>query len=136
MTPLERLLEKLAVEERRGMEHAGGRGAMRTTDWKPVSKRRPCLVCGKGDWCLFAGPDDAPEAAICARTESVRRIGEAGWLHRLRDNVTAWPRWASTFRRAEPLASGYAGPMGASCLSAADMRGSSSPRPWTPGAGC
>ena len=74
------------------------------SDWKRVSKRRPCLVCGKPDWCLFAGPDDAPEAAICARTESARRCGAAGWLHRLKDSVTAWPRWERTIRRAVRMA--------------------------------
>ena len=59
---------------------------MNRSDWKRVSKRRPCPVCGKPDWCLYIGPDDAPTAAICARVESDRRAGEAGWLHRLRDD--------------------------------------------------
>ena len=47
-----------------------------------VSKDRPCPVCGKSDWCLLA-PDST--AAICARVESSRRCGQAGWLHWLRD---------------------------------------------------
>jgi len=59
-------------------------------DWQRVSKRRRCPVCGKPDWCLFAGDDDAPTAAICQRVESDRRAGEAGWLHRLRDDGPVW----------------------------------------------
>ncbi|MCL4205538.1 MAG: toprim domain-containing protein [Pirellulaceae bacterium] len=55
-------------------------------EWKRVSQRRPCPVCGRSDWCLYAGPDDAPTAAICARVERDRRAGEAGWFHRLRDD--------------------------------------------------
>ena len=45
-----------------------------------VSADRPCPVCGRPDWCLVA-PDGA--AAICARVESPKRCGDAGWLHRL-----------------------------------------------------
>ena len=69
-------------------------------DWQRVSKRRPCPVCEKPDWCLYAGPDDSPEAAICARVESPKRCGEAGWLHRLRDDGPMWPPWQRTMRRA------------------------------------
>ena len=71
-------------------------------DWKRVSRRRPCLVCGKDDWCLYAGPDDAPTAAICARIESARPVGAAGsgWWHRLRDDDR---RPARTIRRAVPM---------------------------------
>jgi phage/plasmid primase-like uncharacterized protein len=45
-----------------------------------VSKSRPCPVCGKPDWCLRAEDD---LSAICSRIEdgSIRRCGEAGWLH-------------------------------------------------------
>ena len=50
-----------------------------------VSKESPCPVCGKPDWCLVA---EDGSAAICQRIEqgSVKRCGEAGWLHRLKDN--------------------------------------------------
>ena len=75
----------------------------RSTDWQRVSRGHPCPVCGKPDWCVFVGPHDAPEAAICARVESPKRIGEAGWLHRLRPSMTAWPRWRSRIRRAVKL---------------------------------
>ena len=59
---------------------------MRNSPWQRVSKSRRCTICGKHDWCLFAGPDSDPTAAICARIESDKRVGEAGWLHQLRDD--------------------------------------------------
>ena len=68
--------------------------------WQRVSKARPCPVCGKPDWCVYVGPATAPEAVLCARVESPRRIGAAGWLHRLRESVTAWPPYERTIRRA------------------------------------
>ncbi len=42
----------------------------------------------------MAGPEDSPTAAICARVESDKRCGEAGWLHRLSDDnwTPAQPR--------------------------------------------
>lgn len=52
-------------------------------DWRRVSKRQPCPVCGKPDWCAVSTDGTA---ALCQRVESSRRIGEAGWLHRLQDN--------------------------------------------------
>lgn len=52
--------------------------------WVRVSKEQPCVVCGKGDWCVVA-PDG--NAAICMRTESDRLVdcggAGTGWLHRL-----------------------------------------------------
>jgi hypothetical protein len=62
----------------------------RSSTWQRVSRRRPCPVCGRPDWCLFTGDDDAPTAAICARVESEKRAGEAGWVHRLRDDGPVW----------------------------------------------
>ena len=58
----------------------------RDSDWLRVSRSRPCPICGKPDWCLIVGPTDDPTAAICARVESGNRRGDAGWLHRLRDD--------------------------------------------------
>lgn len=48
-----------------------------------VNKKTPCPVCGKHDWCLVRADGSA---AICARIEqgSVKRAGEAGFLHLLR----------------------------------------------------
>lgn len=50
--------------------------------WVRVSRHAPCPICGRPDWCLFALDRSV---TICARIESARRAGEAGWLHRLRD---------------------------------------------------
>lgn len=44
-----------------------------------VSPQRPCPVCGKPTWCLVARDGSA---AICQRTESGKKCGEAGWLHK------------------------------------------------------
>ena len=66
--------------------------------WQRVSKRRPCPICAKPDWCLFTGPEDSPTAVICARIESPKRCGEAGWLHIL-DN--SGPTWSPRIRKIE-----------------------------------
>ncbi len=79
------------------MSIATGHHARNNEDWQRVSRRRPCLICEKPDWCLYAGADDAPSAAICARIESPKRCGEAGWLHRLRDDD--WHRPLKRTRR-------------------------------------
>jgi len=50
--------------------------------WNRVSRSNPCPVCGRPDWCLTA-PDGT--AVICPRTESSKRVGDAGWLHPLAD---------------------------------------------------
>jgi hypothetical protein len=52
-----------------------------------VRRDRRCPICERPDWCLIAADGSA---AICARTESGKRCGEAGWLHRLRDDLL-WP---------------------------------------------
>ncbi len=62
------------------------------SNWRRVNKGRPCPICDHPDWCLISADGSA---AICARRESGKRAGEAGWLHRLRDQGT----WQS-FRRA------------------------------------
>src|SRR5262249_11266226 len=49
----------------------------------------PCPVCHKPDWCLRARDGSA---AICARAESSKRCGDAGWLHRLTDDPVSLPR--------------------------------------------
>lgn len=61
-----------------------------------VNKANPCPICGKPDWCL-AAPDDS--AAICTRIEhgSVKRCGDAGWLHRLNDSKDYGPQRAKRF---------------------------------------
>jgi len=56
-------------------------------DFRPVSRRVPCPICAGSDWCLVSkeGGSD-PVSAVCPRTESPIRLGEAGWLHKLRDS--------------------------------------------------
>lgn len=70
------------------------------TRWNRVSRANPCPICGRQDWCLITGPEHDPTAAICARIESDKRVGDkgAGWLHRLRDDDSDW-RQATRFRR-------------------------------------
>lgn len=50
--------------------------------WLRVSRRNPCPVCGKPDWCLVS---EDGTAAICPRVEAgaIKRVGDAGWLHRI-----------------------------------------------------
>jgi len=72
----------------------------RAGEWKRVSRRRPCPICQKPDWCVYVGNDRAPAAVICARVESGKRCGEAGWLHILRQDGPTWAPWRSTIRRA------------------------------------
>jgi hypothetical protein len=56
--------------------------AKRNSGWLRVHKTRSCPICGRPDWCLLSADGGA---AICARVVSPKRCGEAGWLHRLRD---------------------------------------------------
>jgi hypothetical protein len=57
---------------------------MASEKMRRVSKRNPCPICGKPDWCLLA---QDMSAAICARVEenSVKKCGAAGYLHILRN---------------------------------------------------
>jgi hypothetical protein len=60
-----------------------------------VTRKDPCPVCGKPDWCLVA-PDGS--AAICPRIEegSVKKCGDAGYLHILRDRHNGHNRHRSS----------------------------------------
>lgn len=52
------------------------------SEWRRVSRRNPCLVCSKPDWCTLTA-DGA--AAGCMRVESDKLLRNGGWLHRLHD---------------------------------------------------
>lgn len=67
-----------------------------TGEWRRVNKAEPCPVCGKPSWCCTSADGTA---AICGRIEmgSVKRCGEAGWLHRL--SRTVRPRFTTTTLR-------------------------------------
>ena len=67
-------------------------------DWHRVNKRSPCPICGRKDWCLIAVSGNA---VICARTESPKRVGDAGWLHWL--NVPAPPPPPKPRKAATPV---------------------------------
>ena len=55
-------------------------------DFQRVTRLPCCPVCGRPDWCLVSRDDPAdPSRAVCARVESSRRWGDAGWFHQLRD---------------------------------------------------
>ena len=53
-----------------------------------VSRQRPCKVCGKPDWCLYAADGSA---AICPRVKSEHPVGTTGvgWLHK---SPGDWPQ--------------------------------------------
>lgn len=58
-----------------------------------VSRSRRCPICGRPDWCLVS-PDNPPTSAICSRIDdgARRRVGDAGWLHVLREDFRSWNR--------------------------------------------
>jgi len=47
-------------------------------NWARVTRRNPCPVCGKTDWCRILG-DGTP---ICSRIESSVRYDNGGWVHK------------------------------------------------------
>ena len=61
---------------------------MRDAGWVRVSRGSPCPICRKPDWCTVAGDGSA---ACCMRTESDRRLGNGGWLHRLGRDMLGAP---------------------------------------------
>ena len=65
--------------------------------WTRVRRDRPCPICERPDWCLLAADGGA---AICTRVESSKKCGDAGWLHRLRDDAR---QPARRFVRSIPL---------------------------------
>ncbi len=69
---------------------------MSASDWKRVSRTNPCPVCERADWCLVSADGTT---AICPRTESGKRAGDAGYLHRLGEG----PRFLNTRRVVVPF---------------------------------
>lgn len=53
-----------------------------------VSRKAPCPICKKTDWCGVS-PDGA--VAICMRVQSDRPTKNGGWLHRLKDAPPSRP---------------------------------------------
>lgn len=62
---------------------------MSVLKWIRVTKTRRCPICGKPDWC---GVSSDGTAAMCQRVESLKRCGDAGWLHKLSDPIPVAPR--------------------------------------------
>lgn len=48
--------------------------------WVRVRRGNLCPICGHDSWCLISQDG---ETVICARTESDRAAGKAGWIHRM-----------------------------------------------------
>lgn len=46
------------------------------TGWQRVSRRDPCKICGKGDWCTYTD-----RGACCMRVESCKPMRNGGWWH-------------------------------------------------------
>jgi hypothetical protein len=65
--------------------------------WRRVSRACRCPICDHADWCLISRDGSA---VICPRTESPKRIGDAGWLHRLRDDWQPTQRFVRHIRLA------------------------------------
>lgn len=72
-------------------------------DWRRVSKRYPCPICDKADWCAVSVDGSV---ALCKRIESPKLIGEAGWLHRLQDGERTAGRSIGRLRFALPSSDG------------------------------
>jgi 5S rRNA maturation endonuclease (ribonuclease M5) len=66
-----------------------------------VNRKRPCPICGKPDWCLL---DPDGRFAICPRTPSPRRAGEAGYVHYLTNVFSRQPRRAEAIVRRQAAA--------------------------------
>jgi len=54
-------------------------------EWGRVSRKHPCCICGKTDWCGIS-PDGT--LACCMRIKSDRPARNGGWLHRIADAPT------------------------------------------------
>lgn len=66
-----------------------------------VRKDNPCPICGRSDWCLVA---ESGSAAICSRIEegSVRKAGDAGWLHKLTPDQRPAKRYVAKPKKQAP----------------------------------
>lgn len=51
-------------------------------DWVRVSKREPCKICSRGDWC---GITRDGSVAHCMRVESPHPCPSGGWFHFLKE---------------------------------------------------
>lgn len=49
-----------------------------SNDWKKVTRKEPCIICDKPDWCCIGNL-----FACCMRVESSKPCANGGWLHPL-----------------------------------------------------
>ena len=54
-----------------------------TRGWVRVTRRRPCPICGKPDWCGIAA-DGGAVACMRVDANSLRRLKNGAWLHKRR----------------------------------------------------
>lgn len=66
------------------------------------TKNHPCPICRHDSWCLV---DYDRGLAICPRTEGGRKVGDAGWMHPIRDDAEApaASRWQRPSEEIQPL---------------------------------
>jgi hypothetical protein len=64
-------------------------------NWIRVSRKRPCPICEKPDWCTIA-PDGT--AASCMRIQSDKPLANGGYLHR----IGAQPAYKPPIRQFRP----------------------------------
>jgi len=65
--------------------------------WIRVSRRTPCPVCGKPDWCMIASDQSA---VICPRVAegSVKSLGDSGYLHLINGQSLTVSQSFSTYK--------------------------------------
>lgn len=86
--------------------------------YQRVSIRCRCPICGKSSWCLISRDNPAdPSTVICARVESERKFGEAGWLHVRREGFR--PRRRTFAMQAKPVRDDL-GDLAEQCVAAVD----------------
>lgn len=66
----------------------------RESDWKSVSREKPCPICGKPDWCRVADGDRLVackrSTAAAGRYQLVKVAPSGGAVFRLDDGLTSW----------------------------------------------
>lgn len=57
------------------------------TRWREVTKKNPCPVCGKPDWCSTLHADDGSLLVCCRRApggkEKIDKTGRVYWLYKI-----------------------------------------------------
>ncbi len=64
--------------------------------WHRLKNKQKCPVCGHTGWCIYHGPQESPDAVLCARVSEgaakradgsiIEARNGQGWMHRLRDD--------------------------------------------------